>query len=183
MRSGVFTVRVTSSASSNWTANFQNISAATNESTNVTMIVTQGATPYYASALTAMVAINPISNLPLFVISRTTYAAPYSTYAITISGTTAPSAYTAVQSVSLASCGGTCPSGWTATAAQYVYTITRPLNGTENFVYASGRSTYASGIANAYNLAGVISGTVTGSSFETRNASYLRITVEKDIFG
>jgi len=132
---------------------------------------------YYASALTAMVAINPLSNLPLFTITRTTYASPYSTYAITISGTTAPSAYTAVQSVSLASCGGTCPSGWTATAAQYVYTITRPLNGTENFVYASGRSTYASGIANAYNLAGVISGTVTGFSFENYDAAAARILV------
>ena len=43
--------RVTSSASSNWTANFQNISAATNESTNVTMIVTQGATPYIPNAV------------------------------------------------------------------------------------------------------------------------------------
>lgn len=132
---------------------------------------------YYASALTAMVAINPTSNLPLFVINRTTYAAPYSTYAITISGTTAPSAYTAVQTVSLASCGGTCPTGWTATAAQYVYTITRPLNGTENFTTAATRSTYASGVANTYNTAGVVSGTVTGYSFENFDAAGARILV------
>jgi hypothetical protein len=43
--------RVTSSASSNWTANFTNISASTNESTNVTMIVSQGATPYIPTAV------------------------------------------------------------------------------------------------------------------------------------
>ena len=129
---------------------------------------------YYASALTAMVAINPLSNLPLFTISRTTYASPYSTYAITISGTTAPAAYTAVQSVTLASCGGTCPTGWTATAAQYVYTITRPLAGTENFTYASGRSAYASGVANSYNIG--FSG-VTGYSFENFDSAAARILV------
>ena len=129
---------------------------------------------YYASALTAMIAINPLSNIPLFVIDRTTYAAPYSTYAITISGTTAPAAYSAVQSVSLAACGGTCPTGWTATAAQYVYTITRPLNGTENFTYASGRSAYASGLANSYNIG--FSG-VTGYAFENFDAAAARVLV------
>ena len=132
---------------------------------------------YYASALTAMVAINPTSNLPLFTINRTTYAAPYSTYAITISGTTAPAVYTAVQSVSLASCGGTCPTGWTATVPQYVYTITRPLSGTENFTTAATRSSYASGVANGYNLAGTVSGTVTGYSFENYDAAAARILV------
>ena len=132
---------------------------------------------YYASALTAMVAINPTSNLPLFVISRTTYASPYSTYAITISGSTAPAAYSAVQSVTLASCGGTCPTGWTATVPQYVYTITRPLAGTENFTYASGRSAYASGVANGYNASTAISGLVTGYSFENYDSSAARILV------
>ena len=132
---------------------------------------------YYASALTAMVAINPTSNLPLFTISRTTYASPYSTYAITISGSTAPATYTAVQSVSLASCGGTCPTGWTATVPQYVYTITRPLSGTENFTTAATRSSYASGVANGYNLAGTVSGTVTGYSFENYDAAAARILV------
>lgn len=132
---------------------------------------------FYASAFTALNAINPNTNIPLFVLNRSSYAAPYSTYTITISGSTAPGAYSAPQTVSLASCGGTCPTGWTATAAQYAYVITRPLAGNENFTYASGRTTYASGVANSYNISATISGTVTGYAFENFDAASAKVLV------
>jgi len=132
---------------------------------------------FYASALTALNAINPSTNIPLFTLLRTNYTAPNSTYTLTISGTTAPAAYSAPLTVSLASCGGTCPTGWTSVVAQSAYIITRPLAGNENFTYASGRSAYASSVVNAYNIAGVVSGTVTGFAFENFDNSAARILV------
>jgi hypothetical protein len=60
-----------------------------------------------------------------------------------------PAAFTPTSSVSLADCG-TCPVGYTTVAATDVYTVVRPLAGTETLVTDGNKATYAASIATAY---------------------------------
>jgi hypothetical protein len=60
-----------------------------------------------------------------------------------------PAAYTPTSEVPLAVCG-TCPVGYTTVAATDVYTVVRPLAGTEVLVTPANQATYATAIATAY---------------------------------
>jgi hypothetical protein len=85
-------------------------------------------------------------------ITRLSYVNGKSTYEV---GPLAslPTAFTPTSSVTLTSCGGTCPSGFTLVGAKDVYIIARPLAGTEDFTTVNSRDTYADTIGTAYGVA------------------------------
>lgn len=64
--------------------------------------------------------------------------------------TSAPSAYTGPSSLSLASCGTTCPAGWTLVAGYDTYNVIRPLSGTENFTTTDQQLGFAVNVASSY---------------------------------
>lgn len=93
---------------------------------------------------------------PSYTISRQSYSAPYSVYVVTLdSSITSVTNYTPTAAVSLANCDGTCPSGYTLTAAFDTYTVTRAIPSGTTVANLSGAvaTTYVAAHASAVSLA------------------------------
>ena len=87
---------------------------------------------------------------PSLKVKRISRAGLISTYEICQpSGDSAPANYTALSSVSLAACDGTCPSGYTAVAASDVFVITRPLGGAD-VTTPAGQAAYVTAVRADY---------------------------------
>lgn len=86
------------------------------------------------------------NTFPVTQLSRAGGITTYQVYA-----RTQPAAFTAALSVPLAICG-TCPSGYTTTAALDWYVIQRPLAAADNVATSGARQTYANTVATSYSM-------------------------------
>jgi hypothetical protein len=106
-----------------------------------------------ATALAAIQAtIGSTNRIGNSYITRISRNGAISTYEVCLRGATSPTAYTPTQPVTVESCAGVFPTGYTETAAKDVYIVERPLLASDNTSTASARLTYAQAIATAYSL-------------------------------